>query len=96
MSDFPKYPIDYVSMTTPFEDEDLERIVTQPVKDLVYTIDVLKEREVNATKAYQGLKDKIEAQIVRLKEVRQNMVEEEFPAVASVLEDEIRMLDNLL
>lgn len=72
MDDFPKYPTDFVAMTRPFEDEDLEKLLSQTPEEVAFTIDVLKSREVNATTAYQNLKDKISKEISDLEKIVQN------------------------
>ena len=67
-NEFPKYPLDFCALTREFEDEEIERLLSQDIKDVAQTIDMLKTREVNATKAYQNLKDKIREMIEHLKE----------------------------
>jgi len=61
MNDFPKYPTDFSALIRPFEDEEIERLLAQPIKDVVFTIDILKTREVNATTALMKLRNSINA-----------------------------------
>ena len=59
-----KYPTDFVCSVSPFEDEDIENFLCQSTKDVSYTIDLLKLREVNATSALQRLRNNIEKLII--------------------------------
>ncbi len=94
MDDFPKYPTDFIVMTRPFEDEETERLLQQKVSDVAFTVNVLKQREINATKALEKLRLKIESTIISKEK------ELEFstnaPSFTSVLEGQINLLENLL
>jgi hypothetical protein len=60
MSDFPKYPTDFAALIRPFEDEEIETLLSQKVENVALTIDILKTREVNASNALQETRIKIE------------------------------------
>ena len=75
MSEFPKYPTDFLALTRPFEDEEIEKLLSQNIKDLVWTIDNLKKREVNATKAVEDRNLEIEKLRAELSDLRRREIE---------------------
>lgn len=94
MSDFPKYPTDFVAMVRPFEDEEIEKLLSQSTENVAFTIDVLKNREVNATRAYQELKDKITNKITEL----QKKLDTKYPIAnqQNIFKEKINLLESLL
>ena len=95
MNDFPQYPTDFIAMTTPFEDEDLENLMTQKIEDLVFTIDTLKKREVNASRKLDRIKIFIYTLLDKKKSELKNV--DIFTANRiSYLEDQIAILESIL
>ena len=58
-------PIHFIAMTRHFADEDIKELLDQSPENVIKTIDLLKAREVNATKALAILRLKIENQIIK-------------------------------
>ncbi len=97
-----KYPTDFVCSVLPFEDEDIENLLSQSNKDVSSTIDLLKLREVNATNALQILRNKIE-KLIQEKEVNllpfnknDTGINSMYCLTACKLKEEIKELEELL
>ena len=96
MSDFPKYPTDFIALTRGFEDEDLEKILQLPVKTLSWLIDTLKLREVNASNSRLDQIRRIEAKIQSLEEDLNQARGQGSNSAAGVIEDQISLLKEML
>ncbi|NJO90208.1 MAG: hypothetical protein HC831_15640 [Chloroflexia bacterium] len=95
MNDFPEYPTDFVAMTRSFEDEEIEKLISQSHEDVVRTIDMLKKREVNATQGLSELRFNIEKKIWDLEEGLKSE-KWEGSSIKYIIQEQIKTLIDLL
>ena len=96
MDTFPKYPTDFCAMTRPFEDEEIEKLLSQDVKDVAFTISMLKAREVNATKALDNLKKDMDDKIQLLKRSYDKAAQQGAHNACSDIDSQIKLLESFL
>jgi ElaB/YqjD/DUF883 family membrane-anchored ribosome-binding protein len=96
MNESPKLPQEFVVMSTPFTDNDIENLLGQDVKNLVNTIDSLKTREVNATNSLLELRNKIEKLLEAKKLALESAKNQDFGEVVDILNDQIAILEYLV
>ena len=96
MHEFPKGPQDFVILDTSFNDDEIEALLSQDIKDVAVTIDDLKTREVNSTNSLREIRNKIENLLVAKKLALESAKNQKFPQIIKILESQIEILEYLI